>query len=68
MRKPKTEFGQKVSVFLAETGMTTEELAEGAKVKCTTLRATMTGKTPGHDLTPAVYDYMDRYRKEARVG
>lgn len=68
MRKPKTEFGQKVSAFLAETGMTTKELAEGAKVKCNTLRSTMTGKTPGHDVTPAVCDFMERYREGVKVG
>lgn len=68
MKKPKTEFGRKVSVFLAETGMTAEELAEGANVKRTTLVAAMTGKTPGHDLIPAVCDYMDRYREGARAG
>ena len=68
MKKQKTEFGTKVSVFLAETGMTTEELAAGANVKRTTLVATMTGKTPGHDLVPAVCAYMDRYRKREAAG
>ena len=65
MKKPKSEFGTKVSIFLAETGMTAEELAAGANVKRTTLVAAMTARTPGHDLIPAVCAYMDRYRKEA---
>ncbi|RKI66946.1 hypothetical protein D7V91_11400 [bacterium 1xD42-67] len=66
MKKPKSEFGTKVSIFLAETGMTAEELAAGAKVKRTTLVAAMAGRTPGHDLVPAVDAYIDSYyRKEA---
>lgn len=66
MKKPKSEFGTKVSIFLAETGMTAEELAVGAKVKRTTLVAAMTGRTPGHDLIPAVCAYMDQHRKERK--
>lgn len=65
MKKPKSEFGTKVSIFLVETGMTAEELAVGAKVKRTTLVAVMAGRTPGHDLIPAVYAYMETYRREA---
>lgn len=65
MKKQKTKFGTQVSIFLAETGMTAEELAAGAEVKRTTLIAAMTGRTPGHDLIPAVCAFMDRYRREA---
>ena len=39
MKQPKSEFGKKVSIFLAETGMTAKELAAGADVKQTTLVA-----------------------------
>lgn len=67
MKKKKTEFGTKVSIFLAETGMTAEELATGANVKRTTLMAAMTGKTPGHDLVPAVCAYIDSYYKRGLV-
>ena len=47
MKQPKSEFGKKVSIFLAETGMTAKELAAGADVKQTTLVAAMRGRTPG---------------------
>ena len=67
MKKQKTQFGTEVSNFLAETGMTAEELAAGAEVKRTTLVAAMTGKTPGHDLIPAVRSFMDGYRKREAV-
>lgn len=66
MKQPKSEFGKKVSIFLAETGMTAKELAAGADVKQTTLVAAMRGRTPGHDLVPAVCAYMDQHRNERK--
>ena len=54
MKQPKSEFGKKVSIFLAETGMTAEEVAA------------MRGRTPGHDLVPAVCAYMDQHRNERK--
>lgn len=68
MKKQKTQFGTEVSVFTAETGLTVEEVAKGAAVKRTTLVAAMTGKTPGHDVVPAVRGFMAEYRKGVQAG
>lgn len=62
--KPKTDFGIKVRVFTAQTGMTVKELAERAGVKYTTLVETTTGRCAGHQLIPVVLEFMQNYRKE----
>lgn len=70
MKKPRTEFGVECKIFMAETGMTTRELALASGVKENTLVAAMVGRTPGHDLVPVVRGYMEQHRgsgKEAAV-
>ena len=68
MKKQKTEFGIEVSAFTAETGLTIAEIAERSEVKRTTLVAAMSGKTPGHDVVPAVRDFMGEYKRKRRKG
>lgn len=65
--KPKTDFGIKVRVFTAQTGMTVKELAEAAGVKYTTLVETTTGRCAGHQLIPIVRNFMADYQKRMGV-
>ena len=68
MKKPKTAFGLRVSLFTTRTGMTCAELAERAQVKQTTLVSAMTGKTPGHEVVPKVLAYIEGYEKGEATG
>ena len=59
--KPKNAFGIEVRVFTAQTGMTVKELAAAAGVKYATLVDTTTGRSAGHELIPAVRQFMAQY-------
>lgn len=65
--KPKTDFGIEVSVFKAQTGMSSKELAEAAGVKYTTLVESTTGRCAGHKLIPIVRDFMRDYLQRSEA-
>lgn len=65
--KPKTDFGIEVSVFKAQTGMSSKELADAAGVKYTTLVEATTGRCAGHKLIPVVRDFMRNYMQRSEA-